>query len=139
MEGLYSKWPRIDKELILQYHKGLIATTCCIGASVPQTILKGTEEEGSGSRVSNGGWIFLARIIILNCNATLMPEQETINNVLTKYSKKYNVKMMRSNDSHYVDQRDSTRARYFLLCIEYRRYAEHAHRYRRRGWQGLSL
>ena len=35
MEGLYSKWPRIDKELILKYHEGLIATTCCIGAEVP--------------------------------------------------------------------------------------------------------
>jgi DNA polymerase III alpha subunit len=33
------------KSLILKYHKGLIATTCCIGASVPQTILKGTPEE----------------------------------------------------------------------------------------------
>jgi hypothetical protein len=40
IEGLYSKWPRIDKELILKHHKGLIATTCCLGASVPQTILK---------------------------------------------------------------------------------------------------
>ena len=45
MEGLYSKWPRIDKELILKYHKGLIATTCCIGASVPQAILSKSEEE----------------------------------------------------------------------------------------------
>ncbi|RYE16496.1 MAG: PHP domain-containing protein, partial [Sphingobacteriaceae bacterium] len=36
IEGLYSKWPRIDKELIEKYHKGLIATSCCIGASVPQ-------------------------------------------------------------------------------------------------------
>ena len=44
MEGLYSKWPRIDKELILQYHEGLIATTCCLGASVPQAILKDGEE-----------------------------------------------------------------------------------------------
>uniref|UniRef100_UPI00258C3290 PHP domain-containing protein n=1 Tax=Hydrotalea sp. TaxID=2881279 RepID=UPI00258C3290 len=41
IEGMYSKYPRIDKELILQYHEGLIATTCCIGAYVPQTILKG--------------------------------------------------------------------------------------------------
>ncbi|MBO9659067.1 MAG: PHP domain-containing protein, partial [Chitinophagaceae bacterium] len=39
IEGLYSKYPRIDKELILQYHEGLIATTCCLGASVPQAIL----------------------------------------------------------------------------------------------------
>src|SRR3954466_1795988 len=46
MEGLYSKWPRIDKELVLKYHKGLIATTCCLGASVPRIILKKGEAEG---------------------------------------------------------------------------------------------
>ena len=45
MEGLYGKYPRIDKELILQYHEGLIATTCCIGALVPKTILRKGEEE----------------------------------------------------------------------------------------------
>jgi DNA polymerase-3 subunit alpha len=39
IEGLYGKYPRIDKELVLKYHKGLIATTCCLGASVPRTIL----------------------------------------------------------------------------------------------------
>ena len=46
IEGMYSKYPRIDKELILQYHEGLIATTCCLGASVPQAILRKGEEEG---------------------------------------------------------------------------------------------
>ena len=46
IEGMYSKYPRIDKELILQYHEGLIATTCCLGASVPQAILKKGEAEG---------------------------------------------------------------------------------------------
>jgi len=44
-EGLYSKYPRIDKNLVRQYHEGLIATTCCIGAYVPQTILNGSEEK----------------------------------------------------------------------------------------------
>ena len=43
IEGMYSKYPRIDKELIEKYHEGLIATTCCIGAYVPQTILHGGE------------------------------------------------------------------------------------------------
>ena len=45
MEGMYSKYPRIDKELIEKYHEGLIATTCCIGAYVPQTILHEGEEK----------------------------------------------------------------------------------------------
>ena len=39
IEGYYSKYPRIDKSLIEKYHEGIIATTCCIGAYVPQTIL----------------------------------------------------------------------------------------------------
>ena len=45
IEGLYGKYPRIDKELVLQYHHGLIATTCCLGAEVPQTIMKKGEAE----------------------------------------------------------------------------------------------
>jgi DNA polymerase III subunit alpha len=46
IEGMYSKYPRIDKQLIHKYHEGLIATTCCLGALVPQTILKKGEAEG---------------------------------------------------------------------------------------------
>jgi DNA polymerase-3 subunit alpha len=37
-EGLYSKYPRIDKDLIVLHHQGLIATTCCLGAMVPQAM-----------------------------------------------------------------------------------------------------
>ena len=44
-EGLYSKWPRIDKELIEKYHEGIIETTCCLGAEVPQAILNHGEEK----------------------------------------------------------------------------------------------
>ena len=44
-EGMYSKYPRIDKELLEKYHEGLIATTCCLGAYVPQTILHDGEDE----------------------------------------------------------------------------------------------
>lgn len=45
IDGLYSKYPRIDKELLLQYHEGLIATSCCIGAEIPQAIIHGKLEE----------------------------------------------------------------------------------------------
>ncbi|HEX8505606.1 MAG TPA: PHP domain-containing protein, partial [Hymenobacter sp.] len=45
IEGVYSKFPRIDKELLVKYHEGLIATSCCIGAEIPQTILFGTEAQ----------------------------------------------------------------------------------------------
>ncbi len=39
IEGLYGKYPRIDKELLAQYSEGLIASSCCIGAEIPQTII----------------------------------------------------------------------------------------------------
>ncbi len=45
-----------------------------------------------------------------------IPEQEIINNVLLKFTKKYNVKVICSNDSHYVDQQDSN-AHDILLCV----------------------
>ncbi|HEY9196343.1 MAG TPA: DNA polymerase III subunit alpha, partial [Mucilaginibacter sp.] len=114
MEGLYSKWPRIDKELILKYHKGLIATTCCIGASVPQAILRGTPEE---AETEFKWWLDLfGEDYYIELQRHDIPEQTTINNVLLTYAKKYNVKVICSNDSHYVDQQDSN-AHDILLCV----------------------
>lgn len=114
IEGMYSKWPRIDKELILQYHKGLIATTCCIGASVPQSILKNGEEE---AEKEFKWWLDLfGEDYYIELQRHEIPEQEIINNTLLKFAKKHNVKVICSNDSHYVDQQDSN-AHDILLCV----------------------
>ncbi|MEN0054932.1 MAG: DNA polymerase III subunit alpha [Mucilaginibacter sp.] len=114
MEGLYSKWPRIDKELILKHHKGLIATTCCIGASVPQAILRETPEK---AEEEFKWWLDLfGEDFYIELQRHEIPEQTTINNVLLTYAKKYNVKVICSNDSHYVDQQDSN-AHDILLCV----------------------
>lgn len=45
IEGMYGKFPRIDKELLLKHHEGLIATSCCIGAEIPQAIASGNTEK----------------------------------------------------------------------------------------------
>ena len=45
MEGLYGKFPRIDKDVLKRHSEGLIATSCCIGAEIPQAILFKGEEE----------------------------------------------------------------------------------------------
>src|SRR6201996_7540175 len=114
MEGLYSKWPRIDKELVLKYHKGLIATTCCIGASVPQAILRKSEDE---AEQEFKWWLDLfGEDYYIELQRHDIPEQNTVNAVLLKYAKKYNVKVICSNDSHYVDQQDSN-AHDILLCV----------------------
>jgi len=113
-EGLYGKYPRIDKELILKYHKDLIATTCCIGAEVPQTILRKGEEEG---RKVFEWWLdIFGEDYYIELQRHGMAEQDKVNEVLQKFAKEYNVKMIATNDSHYVDQQDSN-AHDILLCI----------------------
>lgn len=114
MEGLYGKYPRIDKELVLQYHKGLIATTCCLGASVPRTILKKGEAEGEKEFK---WWLdIFGEDYYIELQRHDIPEQNTVNEVLLRFAKKYNVKIIASNDSHYVDEADSN-AHDILLCI----------------------
>ncbi|MBS1520055.1 MAG: DNA polymerase III subunit alpha [Bacteroidetes bacterium] len=114
MEGLYSKWPRIDKELIVKYHKGLIATTCCIGASVPQAILREGEEK---AEEEFKWWLDLfGEDYYIELQRHDIPEQNIVNEVLLKFAKKHNVKVICSNDSHYVDQQDAN-AHDILLCV----------------------
>ncbi|MGZ3754496.1 MAG: DNA polymerase III subunit alpha [Mucilaginibacter sp.] len=114
MEGLYSKWPRIDKELIVKHHKGIIATTCCLGASVPQAILRDGE---AAAEIEFKWWLDLfGEDFYIEMQRHDIPEQETVNAVLLKFAKKFNVKVICSNDSHYVDQQDSN-AHDILLCV----------------------
>ena len=114
IEGMYSKYPRIDKELIHKYHKGLIATTCCLGALVPQTILKKGEAEGENEFK---WWLnIFQEDYYVELQRHGLPEQEKVNTVLLKFAEKYHVKVIASNDSHYVDQKDFN-AHDILLCI----------------------
>lgn len=114
IEGMYSKYPRIDKELIEKYHEGLIATTCCIGAYVPQTILHDGEEK---AEQEFKWWLDLfGEDYYIELQRHNMKEQELINQTLLKFSKKYQVPVIATNDSHYVDKDDSN-AHDILLCI----------------------
>lgn len=114
IEGLYGKYPRIDKELILQYHEGLIATTCCIGAMVPQAILRKGEEE---ARKEFEWWYnIFGEDYYIEIQRHQMEEQDKVNEVLLRWAKEYNVKVICTNDSHYVDQKDWN-AHDILLCI----------------------
>src|SRR6195952_738594 len=114
IEGMYSKYPRIDKELIHRHHEGLIATTCCLGALVPQMILKKGEEEGENEFK---WWLnIFQEDFYVELQRHGIPDQDKVNVVLLKFAKKYNVKVIASNDSHYVDQKDYN-AHDILLCI----------------------
>ncbi len=120
-EGMYSKWPRIDKELLLKYHKGLIATTCCIGAEVPQAIIRQSEEEAEKvfqwwlDIFGEDYYIELQRHGLQDIDNS-GKSQEDVNQILLKWAIKYNVKAIATNDSHYVEQEDWA-AHDILLCV----------------------
>ncbi len=114
VEGMYSKYPRIDKELVLKYHEGLIATTCCIGASVPQAILYENEVR---AEEEFKWWLNLfGDDYYVELQRHNMPEQDKVNEVLMRFAHKYNVPIIASNDSHYTDKEDYN-AHDILLCI----------------------
>jgi DNA polymerase III subunit alpha len=114
IEGMYSKYPRIDKSLVLEHHKGLIATTCCLGASVPQAILRHGEDAG---RKEFEWWLnIFQEDYYIELQRHALKEQILVNEVLVRFAKEYNVKIIASNDSHYVDREDAN-AHDILLCI----------------------
>ncbi len=114
IEGLYGKYPRIDKQLILQYHEGLIATTCCLGASVPKAILNDGVEAGEKEFK---WWLDLfGEDYYVELQRHDIPDQIKVNEELVRLARKYNVKIIASNDSHYVEEEDSN-AHDILLCV----------------------
>jgi len=121
IEGLYGKYPRIDKDLIRKHSEGIIATTCCIGAEVPQAILHKSEEEAEKVFLEwldifgEDYYIELQRHDLEDLDST-GKSQEDVNQVLLKWSEKYNVPAIATNDSHYVDEVDYN-AHDILLCI----------------------
>lgn len=122
IDGSYRGFPRVDKDLVKQYAEGLIATTCCIGAEVPQTILK--KGEAAGEEVfkewldvfGEDYYIELQRHDLKDIDGSGL-SQEDINQILIKYAKKYNVKIIATNDSHYVEEED-WEAHDIMLCLQ---------------------
>lgn len=122
IEGLYSKFPRIDKELLLQYHEGLIATSCCIGAEIPQAIMHGKLDKAEElvkwwlDVFGEDFYIEIQRHRGLENIDNLGISQEDINQQLLIFAKKYDIKVIATNDSHYVEEEDWI-AHDMLLCI----------------------
>ncbi len=113
-EGFYYK-PRIDQALIARYREGLIATTCCIGAQIPQAILHQGEEKAEELFKS---WLdIFGKDYYIELQRHGIEAQEKCNHVLKKWSKKYGVPMIATNDVHYVKKEDSL-AQDIMLCLQ---------------------
>jgi len=114
IEGYYSKYPRVDKGLIEKYNDGIIATTCCIGAYVPQAILHLSEE--AAEKEFQWWHNLFGDDYFIELQRHEIKEQEKINATLLKFGKKYNVPVIATNDSHYTEK-DDYNAHDILLCI----------------------
>ncbi len=114
VQGLYYK-PRIDRELLEQHSEGLIATTCCIQSEINQKLLKEGEDEAK--KLFKWYVDLFGEDYYIELQRHGLADQDKCNEVLIRWSKEYGVKMICTNDSHYVDQRDSE-AHDILLALQ---------------------
>ncbi len=114
LEGYYYK-PRIDKRLIKQHVEGLVATTCCLASEVLQAILRKGEVAAEKCFLE---WLdIFGEDYYIELQRHGIQAQDQCNEVLLRWAKKHQVKVIATNDVHYVDQQDSE-AQDILLCLQ---------------------
>ena len=112
LEGFYYR-PRVDKELLEQYHDGLIALSSCLKGEIPQLILGGRLQDAQQAaqwyqRVFGDFYLEIQRQPI--------SELEQVNQVLIAMSDELGIPLVATNDIHYV-RREDAQAHDLLLCI----------------------
>jgi DNA polymerase-3 subunit alpha len=113
LEGFYYK-PRVDKELLEQYHEGLIALSACAHGELPRLILGGRLEDAA----TQASWFKKTfNDYYLEIQRHPIPELEQINNGLLSLSSKLDIPIVATNDVHYINKEDSS-SQELLLCIQ---------------------
>ncbi len=113
-DGYYYK-PRIDRETLRRHSAGLVATTCCLQGEVLQTILKKGEEEAR--KVFEEYLDIFGDDYYIEVQDHNIPEQRQCNAVLMRWAEAYGVRVVATNDVHYVEQADAE-AQDVLLCLQ---------------------
>lgn len=141
-EGEYYR-PRIDKELIEKYHEGLIASSACLGGEVAQHILHGNikEAEKTISWFKNifGEDYYLEvqrhKTDRPHANRDTYLKQQTVNEVIFELGARLGVKVLATNDVHFVNQ-DDAEAHDHLICVSTKRDLDDPNRmvYTKQEW-----
>ena len=113
-DGYYYK-PRLDKETLKAHRNGLIATTCCLQGEVLQTILKQSDDQAR--RIFEWYLEVFEDDYYIEIQDHDIQDQHQCNEVLLRWAAEYNVKVIATNDVHYVDQ-DDAKAQDVLLCLQ---------------------
>ena len=122
-EGFYSN-PRIDKELLEKYHEGVICSSACLGGEIPKKILegdiKGAEEAVLWFKNLFGDDYYLEmqrhKTDKPNACTETYELQEKVNKVLVELAQKHNIKLIATNDVHFVEE-DHGEAHDRLICL----------------------
>lgn len=114
VDGFYYK-PRIDRKILAAYSDGLIATTCCLQSEINQTILKKGEQDAK--KLFEWYLDLFGEDFYIELQRHGLRDQDVCNEVLVRWSKEFGVKMIATNDSHYVDRQDSE-AHDILLALQ---------------------
>ena len=127
VDGFYNR-PRTDRFDLEQYHEDLIVCSACLAGEVPAKILKG-DIEGAREAIEwyhnlfgDDYYLELQRHEVKNpdpsfrANRETFPLQQKANKVIIELAKEYGIKLVCTNDSHFVDQ-DNAEAHDHLLCL----------------------
>ena len=123
VDGFYYK-PRIDRELLEKYHEGLIISTACLGGEVPQHIMN--ERWADLDETINWYKKIFGEDYYLEImrhktddpvkNADIYDNQELCNKKIIELSQKHDVKVIATNDSHFLNEEDAD-AHDLLICL----------------------
>ncbi|MEO6157188.1 MAG: DNA polymerase III subunit alpha, partial [Ilumatobacteraceae bacterium] len=115
MEGYYYK-PRMDWELLEQYHEGLIATTGCLGGHVLQALMQG-DQKGALAKAARLQDIFGRDNLFVELQDHGLQAQHDTNPQLIEIARSIGAPVIATNDSHYVHREDHE-AHGALLCVQ---------------------
>ncbi|MDL2295793.1 DNA polymerase III subunit alpha [Lachnospiraceae bacterium OttesenSCG-928-E19] len=114
-EGYYYK-PRVDMEVLAQYHEGLIALSACLAGEVPRNLQRGMYQEAKAAALRHRE-IFGEGNYFLELQDHGMEEQKNINPQILRLSQETGIELVATNDAHYTYE-DDVHAHDILLCIQ---------------------
>lgn len=115
LKGFYYK-PRIDREVLAEYSKGIIALSACLKGEVPQRILEGKMDQAEETARFYQS-IFGEDNFFLEVQSNGLSDQDKVNAGIFDLSKRLSIPVVSTNDCHYLDKKD-VRAHEVLLCIQ---------------------
>ena len=114
-EGYYYK-PRVDMEVLQQFHEGVIALSACLAGEVQRYIVKGLLDEAKKAARKYES-CFGKGNFFLEMQDHGIPDQKTVNTVLLRMSRELDIPLVVTNDVHYTCAEDE-KPHDILLCIQ---------------------